>query len=248
MNLEVIRGKTILVVDDEKDLREPLSEELTSLGARVFQASNGTEALAIVRSEKIDAVVSDIRMPGGDGVELLKNIKEYQYDFPVVMLITGFSDLSLEDAYHLGAEAILAKPFDLDELDLTVARILTPRVERWSCPVDPAQVKSVIEREFEGFSEALKDGCLRLGRGGLFISLKEKLPLSGPAVGFSVRFKSGDLLVLEGAGIIRWVRYQSDTKLPEGCGIEFECLSAETRARILEITESAQIKPFIPKH
>jgi CheY-like chemotaxis protein len=186
-------------------------------------------------------------MPGGDGVELLRNIKKLHHAVPVVMLITGFSDLSREEAYHLGAEAILAKPFDLDEIDLAVERILTPREVRWASEVDAGKIKRTVEEKFEGFEQALADGLLGLGRGGIFVRLAADYPIAGQVVGLKIQFTSGDLLVIEGSGVVRWARREEAEGLPKGCGIEFESLSEKTSGKILELTSALEPKPFIPK-
>lgn len=247
MNLDVVKGKTLLIVDDEPDLRGPLVMEFESLGCKVFEAGSGHEALEIVKREKIDAVISDIRMPDGDGVELLRNIKELHHAVPVVMLITGFSDLSREEAYHLGAEAILAKPFDLDEIDRAVSRILTPREERWAAEVDAGKIKRTLSEKYSDLQEALAGGRLGLGRGGIFVQLLADQPATGQLVGLKIQFSSGELLLLEGAGVVRWVRREEADGLPKGCGIEFESLSSETRATILKLTSAMTPKPYIPK-
>jgi CheY-like chemotaxis protein len=244
---EILKGKTLLVVEDEADLREPLVAEFESYGCRVLEAKNGRQAYDIILSDKIDAVISDIRMPGGDGVELLHRIKALDHDVPVVMLITGFSDLSREDAYDLGAEAILTKPFDLDEIDSAVIRILTPREVRWQAPVDPARIKRKIEHSFTALSDATETGHLKIGRGGLFLHMPDAHPVRGDLVSLNIRFSSGDFLSIEGAGIIRWVRSEDEADLPRGCGVEFEALTDESRAKILAFTESLKIRSYIPK-
>lgn len=247
VSLDNLRGKTLLVVDDEPDLREPLVIEFESLGCRVLQAANGKDAFEIVKKEKVDAVISDIRMPGGDGIELLRNIKELHHEFPMVMLITGFSDLSREDAYHLGAEAILSKPFDLDELDRAVSRILQPPEERWEKPTDPKAVKNAIEAEFADFSDALKKGAIRFGRGGIFFRQTAGQPYPGHTVAIKIRFATGDILSLEGTGIVRWVRREDTPTLPQGTGIEFDYLDGATREKVLKFVAALKLKEFIPR-
>lgn len=122
--------KTILVVEDEEYLREPVALALDSLGYRVLQATNGQDGYALVVRECVDVVISDLRMPGGDGLELLARIKSLPGPAPAVALATGFLGLSAEEAYALGAEAILVKPFELDEVEATVERLLTSKSER----------------------------------------------------------------------------------------------------------------------
>jgi two-component system response regulator (stage 0 sporulation protein F) len=246
--MENLRGKTLLIVEDEPDLREPLVAEFESFGCKVLQASNGRKAFEIIQNESIDAVISDIRMPGGDGVELLKNIKSLHHAVPVVMLITGFSDLTQEEAYHLGAEAILSKPFDLDEIDETVSRILTPRAELWSRTLQSDKIKASIERSYQDVSDAIAQGELGLGRGGLFISVEENQPHRGTLVSLRITFQNGEILNIDGYGIVRWVRHQAEMNMPVGVGIEFESLPEKTQAEIIQFTEQLKIRPFIPKN
>lgn len=238
MTTSMLKGKTLLVVDDEPDLRGPLVEEFESLGCRVFEAANGTQALEIVRTQKIDAVISDIRMPGGDGVQLLKEIKKLDHAFPVVMLITGFADLSKADAYDLGAEAILAKPFDLDEIDEAVVRILTPLETRWAQPIDLEKIKVSVEREIHS---------AQLGRGGLFIGEQERAPGVGEMIGLKLKIAESSPSFLSGAGVVRWIRREEENNLPKGYGVEFENLDADSRIAVIQLTDQLKIKSFIPR-
>lgn len=246
MNLDVFKDRTLLIVDDEPDLRSPLVYEFESLGCRALEASNGKEAFELVQTTKIDVVISDIRMPGGDGIELLKNIKEFHHQCPLVMLITGYSDLSREEVYHLGAEMILPKPFDLDEIALTVAKVLTDPAKRWTQPTELRESRLTITLEFSGLSEAITQGSLRLGRGGVFLPLSEKL-FPGEIVGLKLRFADGDLRAIEGVGTVRWIRHENEPDLPKGCGIEFEFLDADASGKLLTYLEPLKVKSFIPK-
>ena len=113
----ILSGKKILVVDDELDLREIISEDLELLGAEVFNAENGRSAFDLAKLVHPDLILSDVRMPGGDGIELLSRIKDLpQNPSPYVFLITGFADMSPEEATSLGAQGMLAKPFNLKQL------------------------------------------------------------------------------------------------------------------------------------
>ena len=107
--------KVILCVDDEEDILELFRDEFLDLGFKVIEASNGAEAFDLFKTNEIDCVVSDIRMPGGDGVSLVKNIKGEGSDVPI-FLVTGFSDYTTEDLTGLGVNAVIFKPFDLEEV------------------------------------------------------------------------------------------------------------------------------------
>lgn len=116
MNKKPLLGKKILVVDDEIFLREALSDLAASLGAEVLQAPSGTEAFEIAKRETLDIVFSDIRMPNGDGVSLVKKIKAELKHQPVIFLCSGFSDYKNEDLIELGVKKIFEKPFDYKDL------------------------------------------------------------------------------------------------------------------------------------
>lgn len=238
-------GKTLLIVEDEVDLREPLVSEFEHLGCKVFQASNGVKAFEIVSQESVDLVISDIRMPGGDGIELLKKIRERTQDVPVVMLITGFSDISLEESYELGAEAVLSKPFDLDEIEETVGRLLTPPEQRWANEARHSSVTRHVEKTFESLEMAEASGSFALGRGGFFVDTPDVR--AGRPLSFYIKFESGDLLLLEGTGTARWVRPLDGEDFKAGCGIEFASLSDATRADVVRLTQALLRTAFLPR-
>ena len=122
-----LAGKTILVVDDEVDLRGAIAFELEMEGAQVLQASGGHEALELVKMKSPNLVISDVRMPHGDGVELLDNIKKLNPWMPTVLLITGFADLTPDQAYAKGVAGFISKPFDPDTfLKLVLRSIQSP--------------------------------------------------------------------------------------------------------------------------
>lgn len=119
-------GKKVLVVDDEIDLREIICEDLELLGAEVFNAENGRIAFDLVERHNPDAIISDIRMPGGDGIELLKRVRAVRSQPPpFIFLITGFADVTAEQALDMGAQGMLSKPFNLKQLREMVAVALS---------------------------------------------------------------------------------------------------------------------------
>ncbi|MBS1984316.1 MAG: response regulator [Bdellovibrionales bacterium] len=107
---DTLRGKTILVVDDEDELRDMLSEELEFSGCQTRRASGGREALEIIRQGGVDAIITDIRMPKGDGIELLQNLHREDPTHPPVIFVTGFEDISEGEARTRGAFALFTKP------------------------------------------------------------------------------------------------------------------------------------------
>ena len=107
---------TILVVDYEPNYQIVLAELLRDEDFEVFTADNGTAALPIIQDTDLDLVISDMKMPGMDGIELMKKIKEFNKNLPVI-LITAYAEVEKAvEAMRLGAFTYLAKPFSNEQL------------------------------------------------------------------------------------------------------------------------------------
>ncbi|MDH4163185.1 MAG: sigma-54 dependent transcriptional regulator [Nitrospirota bacterium] len=120
----------ILIVDDEKSMRELLSILLKKEGYDVATADNGDSALQAVQQEIYDLVITDIRMPKIDGIELLKAVKELSPE-TVVIVITAFASTETAvDAMKLGAYDYITKPFKNEEIRLVVQKALEKRLLR----------------------------------------------------------------------------------------------------------------------
>jgi len=127
--VNTINNPKILIVDDEPDILELLSKLLTLEEYRVKTASRGREAIDLFRSEPFDLVITDIRMPGMDGVEVLKEIKQLDEDVEVIIL-TGFAsvDSAVRTLRQDGAFDYLTKPLeDIDALIYTIDHALEKR-------------------------------------------------------------------------------------------------------------------------
>ena len=116
--------KKILLVDDEIGLREVLREFLEWEKFQVSEASSGHEAWEMIQKQEFDLVLSDIRMPGGTGIELAEKIFQHSGKKPFVYLMTGYSDLTPEEATKLGVIKIMNKPFEPKELIKDIVGII----------------------------------------------------------------------------------------------------------------------------
>lgn len=112
--------KKVLIVDDQVGIRILLVEVFSVEGYDTYRASNGKTALQIVRDNRPDLVLLDMKIPGMDGLEILKKIKEHDASIKVIMM-TAYGELAMiREATDLGALMHFTKPFDIDELRMAV--------------------------------------------------------------------------------------------------------------------------------
>jgi len=122
-----VQGTRILIVDDEKYIRDMLKAFFEYQGFEVFEAADGMEASEKVREEAFDLVLTDLRMPGLDGLEVLKPVKSVSAE-TAVLILTGYpSPQSESAAMKLGCDGFLSKPFRLEDLKSAVHQSLARR-------------------------------------------------------------------------------------------------------------------------
>lgn len=246
--MNALEGANILVVDDEPDLCEMLAFEFRLQGSNVLLAGNGESAFETVRSQPVDAVITDIQMAHGTGVELLDRIRARHPHEPIVFFITAYDTaLSPIDAYHRGAEAIFGKPFRLKDLVDRVQRTLTAPQLRWAEPPQEAPAVT-LAFEWPSLKEARNLKELELGRGGFAVVLDNGLKTEqlepGSLAAIDIKFHDGPLPSIEGAGIVRWLAEDSNTAL---CGVEFEYVSPSCMQPLVHWIEANTCRPFIPQ-
>ncbi len=117
---------TVLLVDDDPGVRFALTEVLSDRGYRVVAAHSGAQALALL--DGVDVVVTDLSMPGMDGLELMTRIAARAPKLPVILLTAHGSEAMVRIASRHGACGCLSKPFDIDEIARVIehARTLRP--------------------------------------------------------------------------------------------------------------------------
>jgi CheY-like chemotaxis protein/AraC-like DNA-binding protein len=136
----------ILIVEDEKDIRQYLKEELSDIYP-VFEAVNGKEALDFILKEKPDLVVSDVMMPEMDGITLTKKLKSNinVNHIPVILLTAKTTDEDKAEGFDTGADAYISKPFNIDLLKKVIDNILENRERLKQRAVNSSENKSLIE-------------------------------------------------------------------------------------------------------
>lgn len=110
----------ILLVDDEQDLCKIAAWDFEDAGFEVTKAHGGFEALENLKKKSVDFLVSDIKMPNGDGVELIRSIKEIGLNLQGIFLMTGYSDYPEKSLKELGMTKLFQKPIDIDEVILEI--------------------------------------------------------------------------------------------------------------------------------
>ena len=116
------KGVSILVVDDEPLLRDILIKILSKKGYKVETAVDGEEALEMLRQQKYQLLISDIKMPRLNGFELLKEVKQKYPEMGVIMMTAYGDSFSVKDSLLLGADEYITKPFKSFEINLIVER------------------------------------------------------------------------------------------------------------------------------
>ena len=114
----------ILIVDDEQSYRQLLSLVFESDGHNVRTAMNGRQALESLQTEPADVIISDVKMPDMDGIEMLRSVRETLPDLGVVLMTAFASVETAREAFKLGADDFIQKPFDVEELKLIVRKTL----------------------------------------------------------------------------------------------------------------------------
>src|SRR6476620_221586 len=112
----------ILIVDDQFGIRILLNEVFQKEGYQTFQAANGIQALEIVTKHDPDLVLLEMKIPGMDGIEILKRMKVLDPDIKVIIM-TAYGELDMiQEAMNLGAITHFAKPFDIDDIRKAVEK------------------------------------------------------------------------------------------------------------------------------
>lgn len=157
------RPANVWIIDDDRSIRWVLERALTQSGMQPRVFENGDSVLAHLDQELPDAIISDIRMPGIDGISLLSRIVERHPDVPVIIM-TAHSDLeSAVTSYQTGAFEYLPKPFDVDDAVALVKRAVAHSHER-RATAEPAPDNGTRTAEIIGEAPAMQEVFRAIGR------------------------------------------------------------------------------------
>lgn len=123
---------SVLVMDDDESIRDLLIFALEDEGCEVFSANNGLDGMALFKQQTIDLVITDIIMPGKEGIEIVREIKQTHPDKKLIVM-SGFDGIGQNDylkyARVFGADKTFRKPFDIHEFMASVRELLGKNIE-----------------------------------------------------------------------------------------------------------------------
>jgi two-component system response regulator AtoC len=139
--------RVVLVVDDDRRGRRLLQIMVEGLGLESAAAESGEEALRVIDAQKVDVVVTDLRMTGMSGIELLKRIREIDAEIPVIVLTAYATVETAVEAMKQGAFDYVLRPFDVETMESTIQRALEMRQVRVENRFLREQVRETLESE-----------------------------------------------------------------------------------------------------
>lgn len=116
--------ESLLIVDDDINLCTVLQEELNEVGYDAQFLNNGNDVCAFLQKNKVDLILLDLKMPGKDGFDVLKDLHNNRLNIKVIVL-TAYADVkSAIESARMGASDFISKPYDFDELLITIRKVL----------------------------------------------------------------------------------------------------------------------------
>jgi two-component system KDP operon response regulator KdpE len=153
-----MQDQTILIVDDEPQIRRVMRTTLTSQGYSVVEAKSGEEALDLIRRERADLIILDVNLPGISGLETCREIRASS-DVPIIMLTVRNTERDKVQALDAGADDYVVKPFGVEEL-LARIRAALRRAAPGDAPA--AFVSDELSIDFEKRAVTVKGGAIKL--------------------------------------------------------------------------------------
>jgi CheY-like chemotaxis protein len=233
-----LHDATVLVVDDEPMLLEIFSIWLAGVGCRkVFTAANGEVALALMKSQSIDLLLTDVRMPVMDGVSLVRRLGELGKSIPSIVFVSGFGDIDRREMYGLGVEAFIAKPCDRKELLTVLQNAVEERSALW-CTQMPTMPRQSMHVQANHVALITGIDTIGLGRGGFCVSYPQTL--SPGKLAFDIVLAQ-PAIELVGQGYVRW-----SSRVEGKVGIEVAYLDPTCSDWLTKEIDSLAPRSFIP--
>jgi CheY-like chemotaxis protein len=223
-----VTSKRVLIVDDQRDIRQLLRYGLEALGLdiNITDVPSGEEALLVISRHKFDLLVSDVRLAGMSGLELINKVRKRNPGLRVI-LITGMTDSEVrQQVKEAGADHFFFKPVDMGELQAAVRRYLAmeaqpplekpaPAAEPEAAPADPIERLSQISRRLGGAEVFLVDAS------------GQKISLSGSSQGVWAQEQSWAGIRSAGAALLELVRRIPEQTLGFEGAVGYTCIDGK---------------------
>ena len=236
---------TVLVVDDQEAFLQAVVDELKFLGFNTIAAKDGQEAFDLSTKNKFDLIISDIRMPNKDGRWFLQELRKTQKTSPPFLFMTGFADLSIQEAYGMGVDGFLGKPLNPDKLESLLTKLVQPLELRWN-ESPKEKLNYTISKNYSCSIEDQNLKEISLGRGGIYLSMPKLSFEVGDIIGFKLQFSAGPMNCLEGTGTIVWKK-ENPEGVSDEYGLYFESMSQECLPAWLSYVRSNEQVHVIPQ-
>ncbi len=233
----------ILAVDDDAMMLEMIKMLFLSFRFQVDTASSGNQAWALAQKQNYDLVLTDIRMPDGDGIELAERLKSRCATKPRVLMISGFSDMTLDEIYHIGVEGMFAKPFDSTTIRAAIRTCLEAPGVKWGRELCSDPVLNIKETA-KNIAELNLLDSVHFGRGGFFVGVEPGAAVEGSNVHFSIKVEEPTPIEFVGGGKVRWINSHAGINGPQGLGVEITHLPMDQAELYSDMF--GELTPFIP--
>lgn len=238
----------ILLVDDEPFILSMMRSFLDENKFEISTASCGNEAIALIRKQPFDCVVSDVRMPNGTGFQLLGWVREINSATPTMIFVTGYSDIPADELMAKGADTYISKPFNVEEFANAIAVMTKPLHARLSLPLaePPASTRRLKLQASSFAALTAPGGKVKLGRGGMFVQMPIDNIRVPQQVSFEITFGEGE--VFQGTGKVLWTRKTSSLNpMHPGIGVLFESLTPSSLEAFMAFVASKTPIEVIPR-
>lgn len=236
----------ILIVDDEEDLREIFRDGLEAQGFEVFEAGSGNQAIQFIKSQSVHGVISDIRMPDGSGLDFLEYLQNINAEEMTVFLMTGFSDITPEEAYDRGAAALFRKPVDPDLVIQSIKQIQNLKKRQHFIRPPRYDVKFPIELSSSN-RQSIQGKTSNLSRGGFLCFCPGGSYKEGQSLSFTISYRTDHPDQISGTATVR--RFFSPDKVHPiaRVAVEFKSFDQQSEAKLKELLQILDEK-VIPIH
>jgi len=241
------RAPRVVIVDDEPELSELVSNSLSFRGIKTYAYTDPQQVLDDFPKHQFDVLISDIRMPGVTGIDLLQEIRKRNWYSPAVLFMSGYAnDYEAYDVINLGAATLIEKPFDLERL---FALVMEQFIE---APHDRGRYFRMNSKIPITVNGKLQLTTTDIGFGGGFIPFIQGDDSSNHfnvEVGTVLSFEFGleeFETPISAKGEVVWRRTQQENGLSPGVGVKFLDLSSDANTLVQDFVRMNRILSFIP--